>query len=101
LLDSAIFYALNKYIYLKDAAALEDYKNAHNGEKYLISRNKGLGEQDADELAECLLTPETRNIKQLIVQDYKKAANLIETLMGPSVPPRRAWLLEHSEEAND
>ena len=64
----------NKYIYLKDAAALEEYKNAHNGEKYLISRNQGLGEQDADELAECLLTPETRNIKQLIVQDYKKAA---------------------------
>ena len=91
----------NKYIYLKDAAALEEYKNAHNSEKYLISRNKGLGEQDADELAECLLTPETRNIKQLIVQDYKEAAKLIETLMGPSVPPRRAWLLEHSEEANN
>jgi hypothetical protein len=26
---------------------------------------------------------------------------LIETLMGPSVPPRRKWLLEHSEEAED
>lgn len=91
----------NKYIYLKDAIALEEYKNLHNGEKYLISRNKGLGEQDADELAECLLTPETRNIKKLVVQDYKEAAKLIETLMGPSVPPRRAWLLEHSEEAND
>ena len=26
---------------------------------------------------------------------------LFETLMGPSVPPRRKWLLEHSEEASD
>ena len=26
---------------------------------------------------------------------------LIETLLGPSVPPRRAYLLQHAEEAND
>ena len=38
---------------------------------------------------------------QIIVEDRKKAEMLFETLMGPSVPPRRAWLLEHSEEASD
>ena len=31
----------NQYIFLKDAAALEEYKNKHQGEKYLINRNKG------------------------------------------------------------
>ena len=31
----------NKYIFLKDANALEEYKNAHKGEKFLVNRNKG------------------------------------------------------------
>ncbi len=89
----------NEYIFLRDQAALDEYKRIHSGEKYLINRNKGLGEQDAEELSECLLEPETRNIVQITVTDAEKANILLETLMGTSVPPRRAWLLEHSEEA--
>ena len=91
----------NEYIYLKDAAALEEYKTQHQGEKFQVNRNKGLGEQDSDELSEALLDPETRNVAQLTVEDAKKAAILIDVLLGTSVPPRRAYLLEHSEEAND
>ena len=90
----------NKYVFLKDATALEEYKAEHAGEKFQINRNKGLGEQDASELAEALLNPETRNVAQLIVEDKGETANLIEILMGPSVPPRRAYLLAHEEEAN-
>lgn len=91
----------NQYIFLKDATALEEYKNKHQGEKYLINRNKGLGEQDSEELAEALLNPETRNVAQLVVNNKASTANLIEMLLGPSVPPRREYLLKHSEEAND
>lgn len=90
----------NQYIYLKDASALEEYKTQHQGEKYLVNRNKGLGEQDSDELAEALLNPETRNVFQITVEDSKKAADLIEVLLGTSVPPRREFLLAHEEEAN-
>ena len=91
----------NEYIYLKDQAALDEYKIKHAGEKFAINRNKGLGEQDADELYEALLNPETRNVEQLIIEDRTATEDLIECLMGPSVPPRRAYLLKHSEEAND
>lgn len=91
----------NEYIYLKDANELEEYKKKHQGEKYQINRNKGLGEQDASELAEALLNPETRNIAQIVVSDEKKAAILIDILLGTSVPPRRAFLLAHEEEANE
>ena len=91
----------NEYIYLKDADALEQYKTQHQGEKFQINRNKGLGEQDAEELSEALLDPETRNIAQIIVEDKNTTAILMETLLGPSVPPRRAFLLEHEEEANE
>ena len=90
----------NKYIYLKDAAALEEYKAKHQGEKFAVNRNKGLGEQDSDELAEALLNPETRNVLQIVVEDKNKAASLIEVLLGTSVPPRREYLLAHEEEAN-
>ena len=91
----------NEYIYLKDNSALEQYKKEHQNEKFQINRNKGLGEQDSEELAEALLKPETRNVLQLVVSDQKKASILIETLLGTSVPPRRAFLLAHEEEANE
>lgn len=91
----------NEYIYLKDQQALDEYKIKHANEKFAVNRNKGLGEQDADELHEALLNPKTRNVAQLIVEDKASTEELIECLMGPSVPPRRAYLLKHSEEAND
>ena len=89
----------NEYIYLKDENELEKYKKEHLGEKFLINRNKGLGEQDADELAEALLNESTRNIAQITVEDEQYAARMIDILLGPSVPPRRAFLLAHEEEA--
>jgi len=89
------------YIYLKDDDELEKYKKEHEGKKYLINRNKGLGEQDAEELGPCILDPETRNVAQVTVNDIEKTDNLFEILMGTHVPPRRDWLLAHSEEASD
>lgn len=60
-----------------------------------------VGEQDSDELAEALLNPKTRNVAKLVVENRNSTTNLIEMLLGPSVPPRREYLLKHSEEAND
>ena len=90
----------NEYIYLRDAAALEEYKKSHATEKFLINRAKGLGEQNADELELCLLNEKTRNVQQLVIEDYAETDKLLEILMGPSVPPRREYLLKHGEEAN-
>ena len=91
----------NEYIYLRDAAALEEYKIKHAGEKFAVNRNKGLGEQDPEELEECLLNPKTRNIARITVDDVAEAGRLFEIFMGPSVPPRRDWIMTHSEEANE
>lgn len=64
--------------------------------------NKGLyvGEQDATELKECLLDFATRNVQQIVVNDYEAADNLFNIFMGVSVEQRRDWILAHSEEAN-
>lgn len=89
----------NEYIYLKDGEELEKYKKEHAGEKFAINRNKGLGEQDAEELSECLLDEKTRNVVQITVENIKNADNLFEIFMGISVPPRREYILKYSEEA--
>lgn len=91
----------NEYIFLKGQEELDEYNKKHRGEKYLINRNKGLGEQDSQELEESILNKETRNIVQITVEDIKKAQHLFDTLMGTAVPPRREYLLAHSEEAED
>ena len=91
----------NEYIFLRDAAALEEYKKEHSKESFLINRNKGLGEQDASELKECLLAPATRNVQQIVVTDYEQADNLFNIFMGTAVDQRRAWILANSERAND
>ena len=85
----------NEYIFLKGPAELEEYKKKHSREKYLVNRNKGLGEQDAEELEECLLNPETRNIVQLMVDDLKETEKLLDIFMGPSPALRRDYILQH------
>ena len=60
-----------------------------------------VGEQDSSELSECLLEPETRNIAKIMVNDKETAEILFEIFMGTSVPPRREYVLKHSEEAED
>lgn len=89
----------NEYIYLRDAAALEEYKLAHKGEKFQINRNKGLGEQDSDELEECLLNPTTRNVAQITVANEKEAYKMLDILMGSSVAPRKEYILNNAEDA--
>lgn len=91
----------NEYIYLRDNNELEKYKKKHANEKYLINRNKGLGEQDSHELGECLLEPATRNVQQITVKDAIETEKLFETFMGPSTQPRKEYILKYSEEAND
>lgn len=91
----------NEYIYLKDENELNEYKNKHKNEKFLINRNKGLGEQDSEELADALVNPDTRNIAKIIVNNEIEAKQMIEMLLGTSVPPRRRFLLQHEGEANE
>jgi DNA gyrase/topoisomerase IV subunit B len=90
----------NEYIFLAGDNELEEYKKTNAQKTFLISRNKGLGEQDSDELSECLLGPETRNLYQLTVSDIGKTNKMFTDLYGKNVEPRVKFLEEHLEEAN-
>ena len=91
----------NEYIFLKDQEALEQYKSNHTTEKYSITRNKGLGEQNSEELAYCLLNPKTRNVEQMIVNNIEKTENLFSIFMGIDTQPRKDYILNHSEEVQE
>ena len=86
----------NKYIYLKDDKALEEFKQEHLGKKYIVSRNKGLGEQDAVELEETILNPETRTLKKIQVSDTNATGVLFNQLMGDSAVERKKYIEQHS-----
>ncbi len=85
--------------YLYDDKALEKYRKKHQGESFTLQRYKGLGEMDADQLWETTLNPETRILKQVEIEDAKMASDVTSLLMGTDVPPRRAFIYEHANDA--
>ena len=86
------------YIYLKDDEELEKFKIEHQNKKYTVKHLKGLGEMDEIE-TEVLVNPDKRIIRQVTVEDIKAADTLFDQLMGEAIPPRKAFIKEHSHEA--
>ena len=87
------------YIYLKNDAALEEFREQNKGKKYTVNRLKGLGEMDAEETEKTLTDPNQRIIKQITVDDIKAADILFDQLMGTGVTARKQFIKEHSKEA--
>lgn len=84
--------------YLYDDKALEKYRKTHKG-PFTLQRYKGLGEMDAQQLWETTLDPETRRMKLVEIEDARMASEMTELLMGTEVPPRRAFIYKHAQEA--
>ena len=88
-----------KYYYLKDDAALEEFRRNHAGKNYQVNRLKGLGEMNVEETEETLIDPNERIIKQITVDDIEAANILFEQLMGTGITARKQYIKEHSNEA--
>ena len=84
--------------YLYDEEALKKYRKRHKG-PFTLQRYKGLGEMDADQLWETTLDPQTRMLKKVEIEDGRMASEVTEMLMGNDVPPRRAFIYEHAQDA--
>jgi len=65
--------------------------------KYSISRYKGLGEMNAEQLWETTMDPQTRTLKQVTIDDMEAASNMFEMLMGEEVPPRKKFIQTHAK----
>jgi DNA gyrase subunit B len=67
------------------------------GEKGLqITRFKGLGEMNAEELRETTLDPANRTLLQVRMEDASSADDLFRVLMGDQVEPRREFIQKHA-----
>ncbi len=84
--------------YLYDDKALEKYRKTHKG-SFTLQRYKGLGEMDADQLWDTTLNPATRKLKLVEIEDGRQASRITEMLMGNEVPPRKAFIYEHANDA--
>jgi DNA gyrase subunit B len=67
------------------------------GEKVLtVTRFKGLGEMNAEELRETTLDPANRTLLQVRMEDASGADDLFRVLMGDQVEPRREFIQKHA-----
>lgn len=88
-----------KSFYLKDDAALEEFRKTATT-NYEVRRFKGLGEQNAEELAESTMEPGNRILKQITMEDAQAAALTFTSLMGESATTRKKFIEENAFRAN-
>ena len=72
------------------------------GEKGLqVTRFKGLGEMNAEELRETTLDPNNRTLVQVSMRDAGAADEMFRVLMGDKVEPRREFIEKHALEVRN
>ena len=84
---------------LSNASALTDYLEQRGAKGLAVSRYKGLGEMNADELWETTMNPDARVLRQVRIDDALGSDELFGILMGDQVEPRRNFIEEHALEA--
>jgi DNA gyrase subunit B len=68
-----------------------------DGKDFVIQQYKGLGEMDAEQLAETTMEVGQRRLKQITVEDAVEAEQIFTDLMGDKVEPRKQYIFEYAK----
>ncbi|KUL72026.1 MULTISPECIES: type IIA DNA topoisomerase subunit B [unclassified Streptomyces] len=86
----------DKYVYTYSDRELRDklMEFESKGVRYKdsIQRYKGLGEMDADQLAETTMDPRHRTLRRISLTDLEAAERVFDLLMGNDVAPRKEFI---------
>jgi DNA gyrase subunit B len=88
-----------KYHYLLDDRELDEFQESNGHRKVEISRFKGLGEMNPEQLWESTMNPETRVLRQVTLDDAAAADRMFSILMGEDVEARREFIQQNAKEA--
>lgn len=88
------------YTYSDDelAGRLEQLERDHIAYADDIQRYKGLGEMDANQLADTTMDPRTRLLRRIRMEDAERANAIFSLLMGDEVPPRRQFIVDNADD---
>ena len=83
--------------YIHTDAELDSYRKKY-GDKIEVTRFKGLGEMDADELGTTTMEIGKRQIIKVNIEDCDEASRILSVLMGSNVAPRKEHIINKSAE---
>ena len=86
----------SKVYYLKDDAALNEFRKDHP--KVKPSRFKGLGEMNPDELWDTSMNPQTRSLVRVEMEDAFRSDQVFSTLMGDDVSERKSFIQQNADD---
>ena len=82
----------------RDTLTKEFYEQAQT--KVTVQRYKGLGEMNADQLADTTMNPAHRTLRKVNIENAVEADRIFSMLMGDDVPPRREFIEKNAKYAN-
>ncbi len=72
-----------------------------DGDRVSLSRYKGLGEMNPEQLWDTTMDPANRILLQVTIEDAAAADRTFDMLMGAAVPPRRRFIQTHAKEVRN
>lgn len=88
--DNRIFYAVTEDE--RDGILRDLTKEGLSENNWTVSRFKGLGEMNPDQLKETTMDPSQRKLLEVTMDNVQETIDAFELIMGSNIPPRKEWM---------